>query len=75
MLVVVLLLPLSLAMDNGAAAKMVVENGSGRGSGGGGGGVDGIQWRRQCSMEAMKKPAGVVRGRHNERMRGWRKER
>ncbi len=41
---VVLLLPLSLAMDNGAVAKMVVNNGSGSsggGSGGGGGGGSG----------------------------------
>jgi hypothetical protein len=39
MQVVVLLLPLSLVMDNGAAAKMAVDNGSGSGSGGGGGGI------------------------------------
>jgi hypothetical protein len=36
--VVVLLLPLSLAKDNCAAAKMVVDNDSGSGSGSGGGG-------------------------------------
>ncbi len=34
---VVLLLPLSLAMDNGAAVKMAVDNGSGSSGGGGGG--------------------------------------
>ncbi len=35
---VVVLLPLSLTMDNGGAAKMAVNNGSGSGGGGGGGG-------------------------------------
>jgi hypothetical protein len=51
--VVVLLLSLSLAMDNGAVAKMAVDNGSGgsssssSGSGGGGGGSGGggVRWR------------------------------
>jgi hypothetical protein len=42
MLVVVLLLPLSLAMDNGAVAKMAVDNGSGSSGGSGGGGGGGI---------------------------------
>ncbi len=32
-------------MDNGAAAKMAVNNGSGSGSGGGGGGGGGVQRR------------------------------
>ncbi len=48
MLVVVLLLPLSLGMDNGVAAKMAVDNGSGSsgsGGGGGGGGGGGVRWR------------------------------
>ena len=43
MLVVVLLLPLSLAMDNGAAAKMVIDNGSGSGGG------SGVQWRSMAT--------------------------
>jgi hypothetical protein len=42
MLVVVLLLPLSLAMDNGATVKMAVNNSSGSGGGGGSGGGSGI---------------------------------
>ncbi len=42
---VVLLLPLSLAIDNGAAAKMAVNNGSGSGGGVCGSGGSGIQWR------------------------------
>ncbi len=46
---VVLLLPLSLAMNNSAAAKMGVNNGSGSGSGGGGGGGGGVRW---CSKAA-----------------------
>jgi hypothetical protein len=45
MLVVVVLLPLSLAMDNGAVAKMVVDNGSGSGGGGGRCGGGGVRWR------------------------------
>jgi hypothetical protein len=36
---------------------------------------DGIQWRQQHLTEAMQQPAGMVRGRHNERTRGWCKER
>ncbi len=37
-----MLLPLSLAMDNGAGAKMAVNNGSCSGGGGGGGSGGGI---------------------------------
>ncbi len=80
MLVVVLLLPLSLAMDNGVAAKMAVDNGAAAAV------VavaavaavavafDGVRWRRQHSTEATQQPAGAVRGRHNKRTRGWHKE-
>jgi hypothetical protein len=40
----VLLLPLSLAMNNGVAATVAVDNGSGSGGGGGGSGGGGVLW-------------------------------
>ncbi len=36
---------------------------------------NGVRWQRQHSMEATQQPASAVRGWHNERTRGWRKER
>ncbi len=62
---VVLLLPLSLAMDNGAVAKMAVNNGSGSGGGGSVGGGDGVQWR---SMVAAAFDRGnATTSQHGER--------
>ncbi len=43
---VVLLLPLSFAMDNSGVAKMAVNNGSGSGGGGGG---SGVRWRSMAA--------------------------
>ncbi len=45
----VLLLPLSLAMNNGAAATVAVNNGSGSGGGGSDGGSGGVQWRSMAT--------------------------
>ena len=53
---VVLLLPLSLAMDDGE-----FDNGGGGGSGGGGGG--GVRWRWQRLTVAMDYGEAMVRGR------------
>ncbi len=44
-----MLLPVSLAMDNSAAAKMAVDNGSGSGGGSGGGGGGGVRWRSMAT--------------------------
>ena len=62
---VVLLLPLSLAMDNGAATKMAVNNGSSSGGGSGGGGGGGIG-RRSMAVAAFN-GGNAITSRHGER--------